>query len=180
MTPNRLRQTALLIAGALLLIGGALGLRKLTAENDAARGSLIGRPAPEITLTDSNGQPQRLSQWRGQLLLVNFWATWCAPCVHEIPLLIDAQARWRERGFQVIGPALDDSAAAATYASQIAVNYPILLGDAQVSEAMKSLGDTLGALPYSVLIGRDGTIIATQHGEFSKEDLHALIERHLQ
>lgn len=135
--------------------------------------------APEITLTDLTGEPRKLSEWRGKLVLVNFWATWCTPCLHEIPMLLDIQQQYGARGLQIVGAAMDELEAVKTSAPQLGINYPVLVGDTEIITAMQALGDTLGALPYSVLIDANGTIVFRKHGEFSRDDLQKLVEQHL-
>lgn len=176
-----MRNTAsqvILIAG-LCLVGalGGFGLYRYLAQP-----TVIDEPggkAPEITLKDITGTPRALSEWRGKLLLVNFWATWCSPCLHEIPMLIETQQRYGERGLQIVGPAMDEAEAVRNGAPQLGINYPVLVGDAEIVDAMQALGDTLGALPYSVLIDANGEIVFRKHGEFKAEELQQLIEQHL-
>ena len=130
-------------------------------------------------LEDLTGTPRKLSEWRGKLVLVNFWATWCSPCLHEIPMLIEQQQAFGARGLQVIGPAMDEPETVRNGAPQLGIPYPVLVGDAAVVDAMQALGDTLGALPYSVLIDPNGNIVARKHGEFRRDELTRLIEAHL-
>lgn len=127
--------------------------------------------APAIELRDLDGQPQKLDQWRGKLVLVNFWATWCAPCVNEIPRLVEAQRRHGPRGLQVVGIAMDDVAAVRDFAARLQINYPLLAGQAEVVQAMDALGDELGAFPFSVLIAPDGRILDRTAGELSEQEI---------
>lgn len=135
--------------------------------------------APEIVLQDSEGRQRMLSEWRGKLLLVNFWASWCGPCLHEIPLLVKAQEEFGPRGLQIIGPAMDDPEAARAMAQELKINYPIMPGDAEIAKAMEALGDTLGGLPFSVLIAPDGRILERVTGDFKADELRSLILDHL-
>jgi thiol-disulfide isomerase/thioredoxin len=169
---------ALLIV--VLCVGAAVG--GFMVYHHLAQPTLIDQPggqAPEITLNDLTGQPRHLSEWKGKLVLVNFWATWCAPCLHEIPMLIDLQTQYGARGLQIVGPAMDEPEAVKTGAPQLGINYPVLVGDTEIVNAMQALGDELGALPYSVLIDANGSIVFRKHGEFSRDDLQKLIEQHL-
>lgn len=135
--------------------------------------------APDLVLQDADGRQRRLSEWRGKLLLVNFWASWCAPCLEEIPLLVQAQDAYGARGLQVIGPALDDFEPARALAQQMQINYPILPGEAEIIRAMEALGDTQGGLPFSVLVAPDGRILDRSSGAFRREELESLILEHL-
>jgi peroxiredoxin len=135
--------------------------------------------APDLSLPGIEGGERRLSEWRGRYVLVNFWATWCTPCLNEIPLLIDAQTAYGGRGLQVVGPAMDEMEAVRIAAPRMGINYPVMAGDSAVANAMNALGDELGALPFSVLIAPDGRILYRQHGEFTAESLQKLLDRHL-
>lgn len=138
-----------------------------------------GGMAPEITLNDLTGTPRQLSEWRGKLILVNFWATWCAPCLHEIPMLMDMQQQYGGRGLQVVGAAMDEVEAVRIGAPRLGIQYPVLVGDSEIINAMQALGDQLGALPYSVLINANGMIVSRKHGEFERDELIQLIEQNL-
>jgi thiol-disulfide isomerase/thioredoxin len=135
--------------------------------------------APELVLQTLDGGHLRLSSLRGKLVLVNFWATWCAPCLHEIPMLIAMQKRYHDRGLQIIGPAMDDPEQVKALLPRLRIPYPILIGEDDIPHAMDALGDTLGALPFSVLISPDGYVVDRKHGEFDADDLSTLIETHL-
>lgn len=165
-----------LSAGVLLLGAGVLG--------GLAYHIWGPRPAPpadtaSVRLTDLDGQPHTLAEWRGELVLVNFWASWCSPCRREIPMLIEVQDQFRDRGFRILGPAMDRPDTARDLAARLGIDYPVFAGDSEIVTAMTALGDQLGALPYSVLIGRDGRILEQRSGELHRDELVPLIERHL-
>ena len=125
----------------------------------------------DLALAGIDGVPHRLSDWDGKLVLVNFWATWCEPCREEMPLLDHARAQHAKDGLEVIGVALDESAAVGDYLKQSPVAYPILLGGEGEPDPSVTFGDTRKVLPYSVLIGPDGRIIAQHAGSFSSSHL---------
>lgn len=137
-------------------------------------------PASALRFTDLAGKPRDLSEWRGRWVLVNFWATWCAPCLSEIPLLMDAQEAYADRGLQIVGPAMDRSEPVRALVQRMGIPYPVFAGDVEVAAAMDGLGDTLGALPFSVLLSPDGTAVYRKHGDFSRDELTALLEQYLQ
>lgn len=135
--------------------------------------------APDLVLQTLDGGQLRLSSLRGKLVLINFWATWCAPCLNEIPMLVAAQHRYDGRGLQILGPAVDDPEQVKAMLPRLRIPYPILIGEDEIANAMDALGDTLGALPFSVLISPDGYVVERKHGEFDAKDLADIIEKHL-
>ncbi|MEK6806419.1 MAG: TlpA disulfide reductase family protein [Pseudomonadota bacterium] len=140
-------------------------------------------PAPVLTadirFTDLEGKPHTLADYRGKLVLVNFWATWCGPCLVEIPLLVEARKTYGARGLQVLGPAMDKPDAVRAYRDKAQLPYPVFAGDSETAAAMDALGDKLHGLPFSVLISPTGEVLHRQTGEFSREELKQLIETHL-
>jgi thiol-disulfide isomerase/thioredoxin len=129
----------------------------------------VGDRADDLTLPDLDGKTQPLSQWHGKRVLLNFWATWCAPCRKEMPELSAAQTHYPN--VQVIGVALDQPQAVREYLKHTTVDYPILIGINADPEPTLRFGDTVGALPYSVLIGPDGRIQRTKLGPFGAAEL---------
>lgn len=168
----------ILFVAVLAFLAGAAGfaVHRYTSAPDVPQTRSL---APELTLPTLAGGTANLSELRGKLVLVNFWATWCAPCLQEIPLLVEMQSRYATRGLQILGPALDDPEQVRAAQPRLKIQYPILIGDTQVTQAMDALGDTLGALPFSVLIAPDGYVVQRKHGEFEREELIRLIEAHL-
>lgn len=120
------------------------------------------KPAPNFSLTALNGKPLNLSEYKGKVVLLNFWATWCDPCRREIPRFVELQKEYGDRGFQVLGISLDDDAKAVPpFYQEYKMNYPVAVGSAKVAE---SFGSVLG-LPVNFLIDRDGNIAARHLGE---------------
>lgn len=117
-----------------------------------------GQALPEAQLHDLDGKPHALAEYKGRWLLVNFWASWCAPCMEEIPALIAAQNTHGPKGLQVLGIAMDDPEEARKTVRNKGINYPTLVGDDDVLALMEKLGNTMGALPYSVLISPEGVV----------------------
>lgn len=137
------------------------------------------KPAPAIQLTGLDGKPHTLGDWHGKLVLLNFWATWCAPCLKEMPLLINAQKQYGARGLQVVGPALDDAAEVQKLVAKLGVNYPVMADFASADKAMNTLGNTSGALPFSVFIDAQGRIVKTVLGGLHENDLDKIILQYL-
>lgn len=126
---------------------------------------LGGKQGAEFTLPDVLGRPRQLSEWTGRVRVINFWATWCEPCIREVPGLVDLQGRYGEAGLQVIGIALQEPAEVAGFIDQYGVNYPILTGDDEVIMIAESYGNTAGVVPYTVILDRQGMIRYLRHGE---------------
>jgi len=131
--------------------------------------SLIGTKRADFTLNDLDGKPHSIAEWDGQVVLINFWATWCPPCRREIPLLVDLQREYAERGFTVLGLAMDNLTKVANFVEGHKVSYPNLVGQYDVAKVSALLGNTAGSLPYTVIIDRDGNIRYLHLGEISRE-----------
>jgi thiol-disulfide isomerase/thioredoxin len=119
-------------------------------------------PAPQVTLTDLKGQKLELASYKGDVVLVDFWATWCDPCRAEIPHFVQLQDKYRNQGLRVLGISMDDGPRPVReFYEQFRMNYPVAMGNAKLAERF---GGVLG-LPVSFLIGRDGHIYARHVGE---------------
>jgi cytochrome c biogenesis protein CcmG/thiol:disulfide interchange protein DsbE len=145
-----------------------------------------GTPAPEVTFKDLDGKDVPLSNYKGKVVLVNFWATWCDPCYIEIPWLIEMQQKYGAKGFSVLGVSMDEegkSAVAPFLAKErfnvngekIPMNYPIVLGNDDVAT---KFGGLLG-YPTSFLISKDGKEIKKIQGLISYEEITKAIESQL-
>lgn len=139
----------------------------------------VGERRPDFTLADTRGQPRSVSEWDGKLLVVNFWATWCPPCLEEIPGFVRLQEALGARGVQFLGVALDRPENVRAFMAEHRMNYPSLHGERDAIDLGKRLGNSVGALPYTVLIGRDGTVLRTHQGILPEADAARLIEQHL-
>ncbi len=139
----------------------------------------IGEVRSNLALIDTQGKARQLSEWDGRLVLLNFWATWCGPCRDEMPLLEATNQRYAERGLVVIGVAIDEDDAVREYLKDFPQRYPILLGGDTEPDASVIFGNTRSVLPYSVLIGRNGKLLAQHSGSFSQNTLVDWLTPHL-
>jgi thiol-disulfide isomerase/thioredoxin len=136
----------------------------------------VGQPAVlSAVIADLAGQPQRVDQWQGKLVVLNFWATWCPPCVKELPAFVRLQRKYGPQGLQFVGIALDGREEVANFVAAHGVDFPVLVGEEDVARYMQRLGNTIGALPYTVVVTPDGTIHHTQQGEWPEADAARVI-----
>lgn len=123
----------------------------------------------EFGFPDLNGQMQAVSQWHGKILLINFWATWCPPCLKEIPEFIQWQQEFQANDVQFVGIALDDRQAVADYLQQVAINYPVLIAGDAGGELAHELGNIINTVPFTVIVNQQGQIVHRQLGELNRE-----------
>jgi peroxiredoxin len=165
------RRNALLLVTAGIgaaAAGAVAGALALQSRSGAAQ--LLAARYPDL-----QGRVHRLLDWRGKVLLCNFWATWCAPCREEVPLLVSAKQQWAAHGFEVVGIAVDNSANVAEFAATHKINYPVLIADATALQLLRNLGNRGGALPYTVMVDASGAIAYRHVGAFSASDLRRVI-----
>jgi thiol-disulfide isomerase/thioredoxin len=130
-----------------------------------------------LALPDADGKERRIDEWRGKVVVVNFWATWCAPCREEMPEFMKAQRELGPKGLQFVGIAVDQADKVKQYADEIALNYPTLVGGFGAMELSKTLGNTLMALPFTVVLDRKGAIAHTQLGILKPDKLDAIVKQ---
>lgn len=169
------RRNLLLSAGAVAALAGA-GLAWWRYSPQAA---VPGAEAEfwTLQLETPAGQPLALASLKGRPLLVNFWATWCPPCVEELPLLDAFHAENSPNGWQVVGLAVDQLASVRTFLTKMPLRFPVLMAGPAGSALSKSLGNMAGGLPFTVVFDADGRIHARKIGKVTPADLAAW--RHL-
>ena len=129
----------------------------------------------DFTVKDMNGARVRLADYKGKVILINFWATWCAPCKVELPGLIELQDAYKDKGLMVLGISEDDSPETLrTFATEWKVNYPMLVGLGE-EELFDAYGPLIG-LPTSVIVGRDGAVCGRHVGAATKEEFEREIK----
>ncbi|MED5536162.1 MAG: TlpA disulfide reductase family protein [Pseudomonadota bacterium] len=129
---------------------------------------------PDFTLEDLAGGTRSIRSWPDNALIINFWATWCAPCRREIPLLKDFQSAHAEESVQVIGIAVDRLEPVKEFARDIEFNYPVLVGQSDAMDAASAFGVDFFALPFTVFTDTEGNILGVHTGEVHLEDLENL------
>lgn len=123
------------------------------------------------TFSDANGKSQAISQWKGKIIVVNFWATWCPPCREEMPELSSLQQRYQDRDLVVLGISTDELDKIQEFIKENPVGYPLLSGEMDAMNVGLSLGNDKGVLPYTVIIKPDGNIAKTYFGRVSQAQL---------
>jgi peroxiredoxin len=167
----------LLLTLATGALGAGLGVAVNWWRNQAATtGAEATATFFQATFPDTEGRPQPLSQWRGRPLVVNFWATWCPPCVEEMPDLQRVRDAYLDRGVEVIGIGIDSAAKIAAFRDRHRLSLPLLVAGAGGSELNRALGNTGGALSFTVLIGADGRIRERHLGQVKVDQLHRWLE----
>jgi peroxiredoxin len=146
---------------------------------DESLPDLRGKRAPEFSLRSVDGKKVSLSDYKGKAVLINFWATWCAPCKIEMPWLVALRSQYAPQGFEILGVNADDAgtprAKLAKFGQEQGLNYPLLVGD----DAMSRKYGGVEFLPTSYFVGRDGKIVAETAGLVSKSEVEASIQKAL-
>lgn len=166
------RLSAIIVLAALLGAGTGIG-GYLYYEAAQERANANRRPL--FQLPDLDDRLQSVEQWDGQVLVLNFWATWCPPCVREVPMLIELQQELGPRGLQIVGIAVDKREVAQNFSKQVGVNYPILYGVQTALEVSQLYENDIGALPHTAVIDRQGVIRHVFRGELERQELENVL-----
>lgn len=169
------RAATLMLAIGCAAAGLWAATRYLPPSPDAQQTTVPTTP-PAFRLADTLGQYRELAEWQGKVVVINFWATWCAPCLQEIPEFIQVQADYADRGVQFVGIALDAPDAVMRFADRLGITYPVLLGTADAIAVARQFGNSLGVLPYTAVIDRDGKVADVHAGVFHTADLTSLLD----
>jgi len=137
---------------------------------------VIGTNRAAFELEDLEGNLRNIDEWKGKVLLVNFWATWCPPCKREVPAFIELQKKYPQQNFEIIGIALDDKDSVQDFVDTLDVNYTVMPAEHKGLELSRIYGNRIGALPFSVFVDRNGKITATHAGELSKQQVEHIIQ----
>ncbi|HQU49230.1 MAG TPA: TlpA disulfide reductase family protein [Casimicrobiaceae bacterium] len=147
-------------------------LRGGTSAVGQSAGALVG-----MSLPDPEGKEQALAQWTGKVLVVNFWATWCAPCREEMPMFMRFQQELGSKGVQFVGIAVDQPDKVKQFSQELQLNYPALIGGYGAMELSKTLGNTVMALPFTVVVDREGRVAHTQLGMLKEAQLSGILNK---
>lgn len=136
---------------------------------------IIGAERTAFSLPDLDGRLRAAAEWDGKVVALNFWASWCPPCLEEIPAFVSLQAQHQAAGLQFVGLALEPPATARRFAAEREMNYPVLTGAAEVIKLARAYGNHIGALPFTVFIDRTGRVASAHPGPLSREEAEELI-----
>jgi len=166
---NPARRDVLILGGVAVsaaAAGGVVGALALQSRSGAAE--LLASSFPDLS-----GRARRLTEWQGRTLVCNFWATWCAPCREELPLLDAAQQQHSRDGLQILGIGIDSGPNIREYLKIVKISYPVLIGEVSAIHLMRNLGNRSGGLPFTVAMDRHGTIRHRKLGAYSQAELSA-------
>ena len=166
----------LTIAGSAAYYGQQYFMAEKQPAPAATKSSVIGQVRPDFRYKDIEGNIRSASEWDGKVLLVNFWATWCPPCKKEIPAFIEVQEQYKDRGFQIVGIAMDDEDSVRDYADTMGMNYPVMAAEIDAVELSRQYGNRVSALPFSAFVDRNGKIIAIKAGGMNKQAVEKIIQ----
>lgn len=163
-----MRSSVAAILLVLAVAGGFYAVHRKDVREQQMRAAALRKAAPDFSFIDLEGKPLQLAEFRGKVVLLDYWATWCEPCKVEIPHLVALQKKYGPQSLQIIGISMDDDAAPVkTFARDFAINYPVVLGDAELAQ---SYGGVLG-LPVAFLIDREGRIVKRLDGDVKLQGL---------
>jgi len=181
---SRKRTTTISLFATTCLALGAIGYFTYVKANSPAQAqpvnsqqvaSIVGQQRPEFSMHDTSNKRHDIKEWDGKVILLNFWATWCPPCRHEIPDFIELYQKYHDKGFTIVGVALDSQQNAIDFVDPMGINYPILVGEDDGIALTQQYGNSLGVLPYSVIIDRHGVIRQTISHALDQKQVEQLI-----
>ncbi|MEQ1557566.1 MAG: TlpA disulfide reductase family protein [Methyloglobulus sp.] len=168
-----MKNTILIVTvAAIALIGGMTTRQLLSAPITQASQTQL----PEFSLPDLSGKQHSMTEWQGKVRVINFWATWCPPCLKEMPEFTNLQKQFADQGLQFIGIALDDSEPVKEFVNSNKINYPILLGQDQGTKIAHSLGNLVDTVPFTVIIDKQGMIVKSKMGVISRDELVEIVK----
>jgi len=168
-----MKKSVLIVSVAIMAFVLGLSVRGLLSspQQQSAQASL-----PEFNLPDLLGNQHSIKEWQGKVLVINFWATWCPPCLKEMPTFEALQNEYSAKGLQVIGIALDDAEPVKEFLASKKITYPILLGENQGTKLAHDLGNIVNTVPFTVIVNHEGQIVKTHMGDLDREQLLEIVK----
>jgi thiol-disulfide isomerase/thioredoxin len=165
------------LVGALAALAGTALWLATRPASPGVTGTAVPGALLAATFKDLDGRARSLGEFQGKIVVLNFWATWCAPCREEMPGFQRLQARWADRGVQFVGVSNEDATRVAAFARGLGVTYPLWVGGDEVGEMSRRLGNRMGVLPHTVVLDRAGSSATARVGAYPEVDLDALLAR---
>lgn len=162
------KQTLFIILAGLLAMLGGIGAKGLINSTSAQTQQLS---LPDFTMADLSGQPHSIHEWQGKIRIINFWATWCPPCLKEMPEFNELQKKYADKNVQFIGIALDDVEPVKAFITAKNIQYPILIGADQGIKLAHNLGNLVDTVPFTLVADKNGRIVKTYMGELKSDQL---------
>lgn len=168
------------ILGVLGIVAGVVAgyAQKTWFNNETSSHQTTGdylESIPSFTYHDLNGHQRWSTEWTSNILVLNYWATWCPPCRKEIPGFVKLQEEFRKKNVQFVGIAIDDIEDVEEFAEDYKINYPTLLGDLEASELSRKMGNRFNGLPFTVISTPGGKILLSKTGELKEAELRDIL-----
>lgn len=158
----------------------AAGAGLLLSQHRGSPGGTSGPAAlASLSLADPDGTRHSLAQWRGKVLAVNFWATWCPPCLEEIPEFSRISLEYAAKGVQFVGIGIDTAENVRDFKSRHEVSYPLFIGQNEALQASAALGNAQMALPFTAILSRSGTLVQAKLGKMTAAELKQALDKAL-
>jgi thiol-disulfide isomerase/thioredoxin len=172
-----MKRSVLIVTIAIIAFVSGLSVRSLSSSPlDKAKASEENqRKLPDFSLPDLSGKPRNIKEWQGKVLVINFWATWCPPCLKEMPEFEALHTEYENKGLQFIGIALDDADLVKEFIASKLITYPILLGEDQGTKIAHDLGNIVNTVPFTVIVNKQGLVVKSHMGELTREQLLEII-----
>jgi len=173
---------AIAVSGLLIGAGVGAGLKYLDRVNEKEIASKLPAPKRELShlpafnYIDTTGEIRHSTEWADNIIVLNFWATWCPPCRKEMPLFVELQEKYEKENVKFVGIAIDEEEAVNQFGETYGLNYPSLVGDITATTLSLDLGNRYQALPFTVIAEPDGKIVLRHMGEITREQLEPKIK----
>lgn len=170
---NARRAMLIALVAAAALAAGAW-LRPAVAPGPLSDPAAVQRLL-ELNLADMHGKPQAMAQWKGKVIVANFWATWCPPCLEEMPGFERLSRQYAAKGVQFVGISIDSADKVRRFAADMGITYPLLIGDMATFDVVRTLGNPSQGLPFTIILDRSGAARRIKLGRFAEADLAAFL-----
>ncbi len=165
-----MKRSTLIVTVAIIAFISGLSVRGLLSSPQANSKQESQNQLPEFSLSGLDGKQHSIKEWQGKVLVINFWATWCPPCLKEMPEFQAIQNEFSDKGLQFIGIALDEAEPVKEFISSKKITYPILLGEDQGMKIAHDLGNIVNTVPFTVVVDKKGNIVKNHMGTLTRDE----------